>query len=228
MAGQPTIALLYRAARDRSDPSESRFAALFDAFKAAGVSAEPAVYNGDFADDVAAQLRRVNGVLVWCNPIEAGRRRDRLDALLREAAQAGVYVSTHPDTVLKLGTKDVLVDVRDLPFGSDAVRIDTLVQLAEWQLITKFRTDGQSVELGRSVRPRLGVKVSILPTATWVVMATGAALPRSTVLDRCRRVVASVGPCRQFSQNSSECHRWHHLRLARWFGRRQHAFLSEI
>lgn len=128
----PTLALLYpgdRAMRDRADPAQSRFAALFEALAAAGVGAEPAVYHDDFADEVAAQLRRVRGVLVWCNPIEAGRRRDRLDAMLRDAADSGVFVSTHPDTLLKLGTKDVLVAVRDLPFGSDAVRVDSLAQL---------------------------------------------------------------------------------------------------
>jgi hypothetical protein len=126
--------LLYpgdRQARDRRDPAESRFASLFDAFAAAGVAAEPAVYHDDFADEVAAQLRPVDAVLAWCNPIQGGRRRDRLDALLREIAAAGVFVSAHPDTILRLGTKDVLVDVRDLPFGSDAVRIDSLAQLAE-------------------------------------------------------------------------------------------------
>jgi hypothetical protein len=130
----PSLALLYpgdHAARDRSDPAESRFAALFEAFAKAGVAAEPAVYHDDFADEVGEQLKRVGGVLVWCNPVEAGRRRDRLDALLREVANAGVYVSAHPDTILKLGTKDVLVDVRDLPFGSDAVRVDSLTQLAD-------------------------------------------------------------------------------------------------
>ncbi|MEJ6001091.1 Cj0069 family protein [Paucibacter soli] len=129
----PSIALLYpgdRAARDRSDPKESRFAALFEAFAAAGVAAQPAVYSDEFADEVAGQLRGVDGVLVWCNPIESGRRRDRLDALLSEAAEAGVFVSTHPDTILKLGTKDVLLAVRELPFGSDAVRVDSLAQLA--------------------------------------------------------------------------------------------------
>lgn len=127
------VALLYpgdRAARDRRDPAESRFLALFEAFAAAGIAAEPAVYHDDFADEVAAQLRGVDGVLVWCNPIESGRRRDRLDALLSEVATGGVFVSTHPDTVLKLGTKDVLVDVRDLPFGSDALRVDSLQELA--------------------------------------------------------------------------------------------------
>ena len=129
----PSVALLYpgdRPTRERSDPAESRFAALFAAFARAGVAAEPAVYHDEFADEVAAQLRRVDAVLVWCNPVEGGRRRDRLDAVLREAAQAGVFVSTHPDTILRLGTKDVLVDVRDLPFGSDAVRVDTLDELA--------------------------------------------------------------------------------------------------
>jgi len=127
------LALLYpgdRAARDRADPRESRFASLFDALRVAGVAAEPAVYADDFADEVAAQLRHVDGVLVWCNPIVGERRRDRLDGVLREVAQAGVFVSAHPDTILRIGTKDVLVDVRDLPFGSDAVRVDSLDQLA--------------------------------------------------------------------------------------------------
>jgi len=91
-----SVALLYpgdRAMRDRAAPAESRFAALFDAFAAAGVAAEPAVYDDDFADEVAAQLRGVAVVLVWCNPIEGGRRRDRLDTLLRHGAQRAQFQS---------------------------------------------------------------------------------------------------------------------------------------
>jgi hypothetical protein len=132
------LALLYpgdRAARERADPAESRFAALFTACDAAGIRAVPAVYHDDFADEVAAQLRQVDGVLVWHNPIEGGRRRDRLDALLTEVADAGVWVSAHPDTILRMGTKDVLVATRDLPFGSDVHRVDSLEQLRAdvWQ-----------------------------------------------------------------------------------------------
>ena len=133
MTNVSSVALLYpgdRAARTRADPTESRFAALFAAFSAAGVRAEPAVYHDDFADEVAAQLRRAAVVLVWHNPIEGGRRRDRLDALLRDVAASGVLVSAHPDTILRLGTKDVLVETRDLPFGSDVHRVDSLDQLA--------------------------------------------------------------------------------------------------
>lgn len=132
LPASPRVALLYpgdREARDRADPAASRFAPLFEAFNAAGVAAESAVWNDDFADEVEAQLREVAVVLAWCNPIEGGRRRDRLDAVLREAASHGVHVSAHPDAVRRLGTKDVLFDTRDLPFGSDVQRIDNLAQL---------------------------------------------------------------------------------------------------
>jgi hypothetical protein len=128
----PRLALLYpgdRALRERADPRESRFAALFDAFREAGLSAEPAVYHDDVADEVRAQLLQVQGVLVWHNPIEGGRTRAVLDAMLREVAAHGVFVSAHPDTILRLGTKDVLLAVRDLPFGSDVLRVDSVQQL---------------------------------------------------------------------------------------------------
>ncbi|MEO6625242.1 MAG: Cj0069 family protein [Burkholderiaceae bacterium] len=129
---RPRLAILYpgdRTARQRSDPAESRFLALFDAFSASGVAAEPAIYNDAFADEVLAQISQVQGVLVWHNPIEGGRDRATLDAMLREAARRGVLISAHPDVILKLGTKDVLLSVSDLPFGSDVHRIADLAQL---------------------------------------------------------------------------------------------------
>jgi len=130
----PCVALLYpgdRPMRDRADPAESRFAALFEAFASAGMSAVPAVYSDAFAEEVETQLRACALVLVWCNPIEGGHRRDILDAMLRRVADSGVIVSAHPETILKLGTKDVLLHTRDLPFGSDVRRIESLRQLEE-------------------------------------------------------------------------------------------------
>ena len=132
ISNRARLAILYpgdRAARDRSSSAESRFASLFDAFAAAGVAAEPAIYNDDFADEVLSQLQHVQGVLVWHNPIEGGRDRAKLDAILSTLAARGVMVSTHPDTIQRLGTKDVLLAVRDLPFGSDTHRVDSLEQL---------------------------------------------------------------------------------------------------
>lgn len=126
------VAILYagdRAARGSSDASASRFAALFSGLAAAGIRAEPAVYHDDFAEEVEAQLNDVSAVLVWHNPIEGGRTRKVLDDMLRRVAARGVFVSAHPETILRMGTKDVLVDVRDLPFGSDSHRIASLAQL---------------------------------------------------------------------------------------------------
>jgi hypothetical protein len=126
------VALLYpgdRAVRERSDPGESRFASLFAAFAAAGLPAEPAVYHDDFVEEVRAQLLAVDAVLVWHNPIEGSRTRRVLDAMLDDIAMRGVFVSAHPDTILRLGTKDVLLATRDLPFGSDVWRVDRLEQV---------------------------------------------------------------------------------------------------
>ena len=130
---EPRLALLYpgdREARDRSDPDASRFAALFRAFRAGGIAAEPAVYHDDVAGEVQQQLERLDGVLVWHNPIEGGRSRRVLDAMLADVAARGVFVSTHPATILRLGTKDVLVDTRDLPFGSDSHAVAGVSELA--------------------------------------------------------------------------------------------------
>jgi hypothetical protein len=150
-APAPEVALLYpgdRAARNRADPAASRFVALFEALAAAGVNAEPAVYHDDLAAEVMAQLRSVQAVLVWCNPIEDGRRRDRLDALLRDVAQAGVLVSAHPEAIRRLGTKDVLFETRDLSFGSDVHRIDSLAQL-EAELPQRLRRGARVLEQHR-------------------------------------------------------------------------------
>jgi hypothetical protein len=107
----------------------NRFAALFAAFSAHGVHAHPAVYNREQAGALREQLLGLDGALVWVNPIEAGHSRAPLDALLREVAEAGVFVSTHPDVIMKLGTKDVLVDTREMGWGSDVHRLDTLEQM---------------------------------------------------------------------------------------------------
>jgi len=154
----PRLAILYpgdRAARDRADPAESRFLPLFQAFQGAGVSAEPAVYHDDFCGEVQRQLAQLDGVLVWHNPIQDGRDRSLLDDMLREVASSGVFVSTHPDTILKLGTKDVLLAVRDLPFGTDANRVDSLAQL-ERQLPARL-TRGARVLKQRRGHSGIGV-----------------------------------------------------------------------
>lgn len=134
MIGRPgyRVALLYpgdREARRTATPEKSRFLRVFDALAALGVDAEPAVYHDDFCEEVRQQLMQVDGVLVWCNPIEGGRDRSKLDAMLREVAASGVFVSTHPDIILKLGTKEVLYRTRDMGWGCDTHVYRTLEQM---------------------------------------------------------------------------------------------------
>src|SRR5437868_14193658 len=111
------VAILWRgdeAARRIATPETSRFKAVFAALADVGVDAEPVVYEDDVLDAVRAQLATLDGVLVWVNPIHEGRSRANLDAMLREVAARGIWVSAHPDVILKMGTKEVLPRTRTM------------------------------------------------------------------------------------------------------------------
>jgi hypothetical protein len=116
------VAILWRgdaAARASARPATSRFKAVFAALADVGVAAEPIVYEDDVREAVRARLAALDGVLVWVNPIHEGRSRVHLDALLREVAGRGVWVSAHPDVILKMGTKEVLHRTRTMSWGCD-------------------------------------------------------------------------------------------------------------
>jgi hypothetical protein len=116
------VGVLWRgdeAARRSAAPDTSRFKAVFAALAEAGVDAQAVVYEDNVLDDVRAQLATLNGVLVWVNPIHDGHNRAKLDALLREVAARGVWVSAHPDVILKMGTKEVLHRTRTMSWGCD-------------------------------------------------------------------------------------------------------------
>jgi hypothetical protein len=126
------VAIVYpgdREVRQNATPDNNRFASLFQAFAESGLQAEPAVYHDDFCDEVRQQLLHVDAALVWVNPIEDGRDRARLDAMLRDVASASVFVSTHPDIILKLGTKEVLYETRDMAWGCDTHLYRSLDQM---------------------------------------------------------------------------------------------------
>jgi len=110
-----------RLARAEARPETSRLKAIFEALARQGLAAEPAVYCEEAAGEVRDQLLRMDGVLVWVDPIATagGQRRSGLDDLLREVARAGVFVSTHPDVIAKMGVKAVLHRTRTLGWGTD-------------------------------------------------------------------------------------------------------------
>ena len=116
------VALLWhgdREARKTATLEENRLRGVAEALCQVGIAAEPAVYADEFVEEVRDQLLKVDGVLVWVNPIEKGCDRSALDAMLRQVADEGILVSTHPEVIQKMGTKEVLFRTRDMSWGCD-------------------------------------------------------------------------------------------------------------
>jgi glutathione synthase/RimK-type ligase-like ATP-grasp enzyme len=127
-AAKLRIAVLWRGNVDAPAtpaPHEARLAPVIDALARAGFAAEGVVWFDERAGEIEAHLAETQGVLVWINPLAAGRDRAIVDATLRRLAAAGVWVSTHPDVTLAMGTKEVLYTTRDLGWGSNTDLYDS-------------------------------------------------------------------------------------------------------
>ena len=83
-AAKYNVALLWAGdatARRTTKLEETRLSAVADALRQVDITVEPAVYADELVDEVRDQLLRVDGVLVWVDPIVNGRDRSVLDAL---------------------------------------------------------------------------------------------------------------------------------------------------
>lgn len=98
---------------------QSRFAGVAKALSAVGIEVVGAPYADEFVEQVRSQLLGVRGVLVWINPIQGGRDRSVLNAMLADVALRGVFVSAHPEVIDKMGTKEVLYRTRGMSWGCD-------------------------------------------------------------------------------------------------------------
>ncbi len=107
------------SASERNALTEEKYRDLGIAFSCAGFDVRSVLYNDQIAGELSAELLQFDAVLVWVNPIEQGNSRKGLDAMLLDISGKGCFVSTHPDTILKMGTKDVLYTTRDMPWGGD-------------------------------------------------------------------------------------------------------------
>jgi len=108
---------------------DSRFARTAAALAEKGMAVEGAPYVADDLAKLREQLMRVDGVLVWINPIVDGRDRTGLNKVLTEVSASGVFVSTHPDIIAKMGTKDVLFHTRTMGWGCDTRHYPTLTAM---------------------------------------------------------------------------------------------------
>jgi hypothetical protein len=141
------VAVLWRGdreARRTATSRNNRFHRVFEELAALGVQAEPAVYADDMVDEVREQLLSVHGVLVWVDPIHDGQTRTVLDAMLRDVASRGAWVSAHPDVILKMGVKEVLHRTRHLGWGTDTHLYRTAAALRD-ELPSRLRSTGPRV-----------------------------------------------------------------------------------
>jgi uncharacterized protein DUF6815 len=115
--------------RQKTRLEESRFARTAAALAEKGIAVEGASYVADDVEGLREQLMRVDGVLVWINPIVDGRDRTHLNKVLADVAASGVFVSAHPDVIAKMGTKDILFRTRTMGWGCDTRHYPTLAAM---------------------------------------------------------------------------------------------------
>jgi hypothetical protein len=202
-----------RAARINATAENNRLQPLFAALSALKIAAEPVVFGDDLLDEVRDQILQLDGVLVWVDPIMGNEDRSRLDALLRDVSSAGVWVSAHPDVILKMGTKEVLFRTRDLGWGGDTCLYETVAQFRR-EFPARLASSGTRVVKQNRGNGGIGVwKVELTANTSAVSEADAApsadaivrvqhARPRDTVteemrladfMERCTEYFSGVG-----------------------------------
>jgi hypothetical protein len=102
MVEKPRVAVVWRgtpADRGKPVPETSRLVPVFRALTAQGLEPEAEVWCEEASEEFRAQLLSCKGALVWVDPLTGDRDRSRLDPILRVAADKGVWIGSHPDTI---------------------------------------------------------------------------------------------------------------------------------
>jgi hypothetical protein len=120
------IAMVWRGEPGVIPSHFSRLQPIEDALVSMGVSPVPIAFTEASVDLARTQLLSCDGVLAWVDPLTDGVDRTRFDAVLREVADQGVWVSAHPDVILKMGVKEVLARTKGVGWGSDTHVYDSV------------------------------------------------------------------------------------------------------
>jgi hypothetical protein len=145
--------LVYGDARSGTDAvTEEKYKDLAAAFSAQGFTIKSVSYNDEDADKLRTTLLNFDAVLVWVNPIEQDKDRKKLDMLLCELSDQGRFVSTHPQVILKMGTKDILYKTKDMDWSGDvkmyssfedfSTRFAESLQMSQVRVLKQYRGNG--------------------------------------------------------------------------------------
>ena len=102
--------------------SDNNYKGLAEALKEAGFTVDTITYHYTIARQLEKDLEQYFAVLSWVNPRERTEHYEDgfcLDDMLNNLSKKGVFVSTHPETILKIGTKKVLYSTRNMDWGGD-------------------------------------------------------------------------------------------------------------
>jgi len=102
--------------------TDDNYKELAAALTEAGFNVETVLYNCSKSEQLKDDLTRFDAVISWVNPKERTQRDaggPDLDDVLLDISQKGVFVSTHPEVIQKIGTKKVLHSTRGMDWGGD-------------------------------------------------------------------------------------------------------------
>ena len=120
MRNYSVVLLVYgEPGSNRNALTEERYARLSGHLIEKGFHVDSVCYHDSLSNVLSKELTKYNAILVWVNPIEQQNDRTMLDAMLKNLSEQGCLVSAHPDTILKIGTKEVLYKVKNEEFGMD-------------------------------------------------------------------------------------------------------------
>jgi hypothetical protein len=145
-AKKPTVGILLYGigGQGRDAFTEDKYRLLAEKVASDGFVVKTLAYHAARQEIVRKEAFACDAVLTWINPTEPELDRAALDAFLRELDQSGVLVSAHPDSILKLGTKDVLVTTQTIGWSVEACAYRSLEEF-QANFPARVRRDGTRV-----------------------------------------------------------------------------------
>ena len=131
MNNPSTVILIYgEPGSPRNALTEEKYKKLAGHFIVKGFAIESVLYHDSVCKQLETELQKYSAILVWVNPVEQGNSRKLLDEMLFKLSKFS-FVSAHPDTILKMGTKEILYKLKDTDFGGDIKLYDSFDDLKE-------------------------------------------------------------------------------------------------
>ena len=117
----PRIGLMLPGKKGEVTAETSRVKELFKDLYEIGINAELILFNNEDIELIEQECKDFDLIQVWVNPIHDGSDRSHLDEMLTRLSQQHIKIATHPQVILKLGTKDILYTSQNMDWGCETI-----------------------------------------------------------------------------------------------------------